>query len=271
MKPKKTLGQHFLTSQKAILDIVKAGELLKNDLVLEIGPGQGVLTEKLLESGVKVLAIEKDGDLVEFLKEKFLKEIKAGDLKILHQDILKTSIPEIFDPKQELKYKLIANIPYNITGSILQKFLSEKIKPDLMVLLIQKEVAERIIAKNGKESILSLAVKFYCDDNNPPKIISKVSAGSFFPKPKVDSAIIKIRLSQGLKHNKDKKQEELYFEIVKKAFAHKRKMMLGNLKALKGEIVWDKIFTESKIDKKIRAEDLKKKDFLKIVESVMKK
>ena len=263
MKPKKSLGQNFLTSGKAVFEIVKAGELSKSDVVLEIGPGKGALTEEILKSGAKVLAIEKDDELTIFLKEKFEKEIKSGQLEILNEDILERSVAEIFNSstsvaseKQNTKYKIIANIPYYITGAIIEKFLSEEVKPELMVLLMQKEVAERIVAKDKKESILSLAVKFYCDEKNPPKIVYRVSAGSFFPKPKVDSAVLKIVLNspnpskggektQNANANQSKKAvslewlseglrgsrvEQKYFEIIKKSFAHKRKMMLGNLK-----------------------------------------
>jgi len=282
MKPKKSLGQNFLTSGKAIFEIVKAGDLSKDDLVLEIGPGKGALTEEILKSGAKVLAIEKDDELAIFLKEKFEKETMSGQLKILNQDILNLEVKDIFKnfKIQNIQYKLIANIPYYITGAIIEKFLSENIKPELMVLLVQKEVAERIVTKDKKGSILSLAVKFYCDEKNPPKIVYRVSAGSFFPKPKVDSAVLKIillnsDLSQSLqrkkedKNLKEKEFEKKYFEIVKKSFAHKRKMMLGNLKDSMIDINWDKIFEELSLNKKVRAEDLQKTDFLKIVDRII--
>jgi len=290
MQPKKSLGQHFLTSQKAIMEIVTAGELKKEDVILEIGPGTGILTEKLLASGAQIIAIEKDGELVNLLKEKFAKEIKDKKLILLHKDILKFN-PETdfrFTEKlsnnkinkikinQILKYKIIANIPYYLTGLIFTKFLETKFKPDMMVLLVQKEIAERIVAKNKKESILSLVIKFYSREN--PKIIYKVSAGSFFPKPKVDSAVlqIKIRNTENSVDDVDNKNEKIkreiekkYLEIIKIAFAHKRKIMLSNLKTAFKNIDWEKIFTESNLNKKVRAEDLQKEDFLKITEAIL--
>jgi 16S rRNA (adenine1518-N6/adenine1519-N6)-dimethyltransferase len=262
MKPKKSLGQNFLTSGKAVYEIVNAGEIKKGETVLEIGPGKGALTVELLKSGGKIIAIEKDRELISFLEEKFKIEIKNKTLKLIEGDILDLDIGKII--KKNEKYKIIANIPYYITGAIIERFLSIKKTPELIVLLVQKEVAERIVAKNKKESILSLAVKFY----GTPKIIYKVSAGSFFPKPKVDSAVLKITLNQMSKEIKS--IEELYLNIVKKSFSHKRKMMLGNLKKEIKNIDWKEVFKRLNIKTTIRGEDLTEKDFVDIAVQVEK-
>lgn len=270
MRPKKSLGQNFLTSGKAVFEIIKAGDLKKGELVLEIGPGKGALTEKLLESGVKLIAIEKDIELIKILEEKFKENIENKSLVLINEDILNVDIDEHL--KRKLKkfglksYKLIANIPYYITGAIIEKFLSCDTKPEKLVLLIQKEVAERIVAKDKKESILSLAVKLY----GSPKIVYRVSAGSFFPKPKVDSAIISIEVD---KNNLDKSTQDLYFLIIKKAFAYKRKIMLNNLKkeipTLDGKTIdWENIFKINNLDQKIRAEDINKEKFLNLVKTI---
>ncbi|MEI6352988.1 MAG: 16S rRNA (adenine(1518)-N(6)/adenine(1519)-N(6))-dimethyltransferase RsmA [Candidatus Nomurabacteria bacterium] len=261
MKPKKSLGQNFLTNQKAVLEIINAGEIKKGENILEIGPGKGALTEKLLETGGKVLAIEKDRELIWFLNEKFAKEIEKGDLIVKEGDILEIDPKNLFKNQE---YKIIANIPYYITGAIIEKFLSTDTKPLKMVLLIQKEVAERMVARDKKESILSLATKFY----GIPKLVYRVSAGSFFPKPKVDSAVISININNT---KVDKKEEELYLNIVKKSFAHKRKMMLGNLKNEIKTVNWENIFEKLKINPKIRGEDLTKEDFLKITKEILNK
>lgn len=191
MKAKKSLGQNFLKSEIALKKIVEAGEIKSDlpaqagDVILEIGPGKGALTKKLLEKAGLVIAVEKDYELFGFLKMKFEKEIADKKLILINEDILE------FDcVRQDLtQYKIIANIPYNITGAILKKFLTEKNQPTLMVLMVQHEVAKRIMASDKKESLLSISVKAYGE----PKMIMKVPARYFSPAPKVDSAIILIK------------------------------------------------------------------------------
>ncbi|ETB64076.1 TPA: 16S rRNA (adenine(1518)-N(6)/adenine(1519)-N(6))-dimethyltransferase [Candidatus Nomurabacteria bacterium] len=295
-KAKKHLGQNFLKSKEAIKTICDAGKVEKEDIILEIGPGKGVLTEELLKRGAKILAIEKDNDLINFLIEKFESflpstpgmDIDTKRLNIINEDILDFDISKY--GLLDKKYKIIANIPYNITGAIIKKFLSEiKNKPILMAILVQKEVAERIVAKNrkinkqkteavqalpgqsrpcldsgGKESILSLSVKAYGD----PKYIMKVSKKYFSPAPKVDSAIILIdNISD--KNFKNNDEEKTFFDLVHAGFSHKRKLFIKNIENLdyqKEKI--KKMFEILEIDKKIRAEDIpfykwiEMKDFL---------
>jgi 16S rRNA (adenine1518-N6/adenine1519-N6)-dimethyltransferase len=268
MKAKKHLGQHFLTSQKALFDIVTAGDIHINDIVLEVGPGKGVLTERLLELAGKVIAIEKDSELIPLLKDKFANEVDSGKLEILQRDIL------AFDPTilKEYKkpYKLIANIPYYITGAIIEQFLSTTYQPERMVLLIQKEVADRIIARDqktgnlgGKQSVLSIAVGAY----GTPKIISKVPAGAFFPPPKVDSAIISIEnISRDFFKDID---EKLFFETLKHCFGQKRKQLLGSLKDFLGErIKAEQILQQADISKTARPETLSKEDWKRLTQSI---
>ena len=236
-KAKKSLGQNFLKSEMALKKIIEAGEIKPDDIILEIGPGQGVLTEKLLEKAGFVIAVEKDRELFKILEEKFAKEIREKKLILIKDDILKFNISE---PRN---YKIIANIPYNITGAILKKFLTEKNQPKSMVLMVQHEVAKRIMARDGKESILSISVKAYGE----PKMIMKVPARYFSPAPKVDSAIILInhisrklftpdlqtvqsRTLHTLHTLSAEKFEERFWEIVKAGFAHKRKKLSSNLK-----------------------------------------
>lgn len=221
-RAKKSFGQNFLKSTAAISKIIEAGEINSSDVILEIGPGKGVLTEKLLGAGGKVIAIEKDRELYEFLSEKFKEKIESGNLALENTDILKFNSEKIGKG-----YKIIANIPYNITGAILKKFLSAKNQPERMVLMVQQEVAERIMARNGKESILSVSVKAYGE----PKIITKVSKRYFSPMPRVDSAVIAIKNISRENFEKNKVNEEKFWEIVKKGFAHKRKKLGGNLKS----------------------------------------
>ena len=252
-KAKKSLGQNFLKSNIALKKIIEAGKISPDDIILEIGPGKGALTEKLLEKSNHVIAVEKDRNLFDFLKEKFAKEIKEEKLTLIEDDILKINVDNVLQ-----NYKIIANIPYNITGAILKKFLTEKNQPNMMVLMVQHEVAKRIIAQNKKESILSISVKAYGE----PKMIMKVPARYFSPAPKVDSAIIKINnISRKLFEENSQGQslqnfEEKFWEIIHAGFAHKRKKLSGNLKnILKNN------FKEIK-DK--RAEDLSLSDWIDI-------
>ncbi len=234
MKPKKSLGQNFLKSGPALKKIIEAGEMNKDDVVLEIGPGRGALTEKLLEHAGKVIAVEKDYALFEFLKVKFEKEIETGTLALACEDILDFKIKSLGGLAS--KYKIIANIPYNITGAILKKFLTAENQPTTMVLMVQHEVARRIVGKGSnpstslrvKESILSISVKAYGE----PRLIIKVPARYFSPSPKVDSAVIVIKNISRKFFKENLINEEKFWEIVRAGFAHKRKKLSNNLKAL---------------------------------------
>ena len=249
-KAKKSLGQNFLKSEPALNKMGEAGSVNNNDIVIEIGPGKGALTNKLLKLAKKVIAIEKDEELITILKERFTSEIESGKLELINDDIL-----NINPIKLELKdsgYKIIANIPYNITGAILKKFLTEENKPENMILLVQKEVAERIVARDSKESILSLSVKAY----GTPTYIMKVGKRFFSPSPKVDSAIIAIR-NINRTNFINKQEEDMFFNIVKSGFAHKRKVLRKNLVTITEKEKIDMVFNELKIDSKTRAEDIK--------------
>ncbi len=234
MKAKKSLGQNFLKSEIALRKIIEAGEIKSDDIILEIGPGRGALTEKLLEKAGQVIAVEKDRELFEFLQTKFEKEIASNTLILVCADILEFNTRTYnLDTRT---YKIIANIPYNITGAILKKFLTADRQPEMMVLMVQHEVARRIVARDKKESILSISVKAYGE----PKMIMKVNKRYFSPAPKVDSAIISIKnISRKLftspQPSPDKGEEgiineEKFWEIVKTGFAHKRKKLSRNLK-----------------------------------------
>jgi len=265
MQAKKSLGQNFLRSDKAIREIIGAGELVKNDVVLEIGPGEGVLTDKLLASGAKVIAIEKDDRLVIPLSSRFENQIKSGQFVLIHGDVLdfvykNEDFIEISKDLAKLlgkSYKLIANIPYYITGEIIERFHTVVNNPSLMVLLVQKEVAERITAKStkngesGKESILSVAVKMYGD----PKMVSIVPRGAFHPAPNVDSAVLCIK---NIKHFGTQMKEKEFFDLLHAAFAHKRKLMLSNIKIL-SDSTQKRIHTvldKNKTSYTVRAEDI---------------
>lgn len=227
MFKKKSLGQHFLHSEHYLGLIADAAQLKSGERVLEIGPGDGALTAALLARGAEVVAIEKDTRLIPVLEEKFTEEIREKKLSLIEGDVLEIGI-EMLELKNGA-YKLVANIPYYITGAIMEKFLSAGVQPSAMTLLVQKEVAERI-AREKKESILSLSVKAY----GAPHYIKTVPAGAFSPPPAVDSAILQI---DAVSHANFAtiEQEKRFFELVHAGFAHKRKLLARNLESVLGE------------------------------------
>ncbi len=258
-KAKKSLGQNFLKSASALREIIKAGEISPEDTILEIGPGLGTLTEKLLETGAKVIAVEKDRELFAFLQEKFAQAITGRTLVLVHEDILNLDASTYgLTPKA---YKIIANIPYNITGAILKKFLSGEHQPERMVLMVQNEVAKRIVGSprhggaSKKESILSISVKAY----GTPKIIMKVPARYFSPAPKVDSAVIAITNISRKILKENNIDEEKFFTILRAGFAHKRKKLSSNLKSLCQRDTLTSLALGNK-----RAEELNLKDWLEL-------
>ncbi len=262
MKAKKSLGQNWLKSETAIQEIIKTADLNERELVLEIGPGQGKLTGALLSVGATVIAVEKDDRLIEVLTEKFAAEIKVGRFILIHDDILNLDFSSFFSSlktnrrKLTASYCLVANIPYYLTGQIIRKFLSqEKIQPTKMVLMLQKEVAKRIVAGDGKESLLSLSVKAYGE----PKYIKTVPAGAFVPKPKVDSAILLIH---NISRNNFKAGEETrFFDLLRQGFSQKRKK-LGNRLDLS-----DQAWQVCHLDPNARAEDLRLEDWLCLIDA----
>ena len=241
-KPKKFLGQNFLINEKIADQIIEAADLMKTDTVLEIGPGTGILTERLVRVAHEVLAVEKDFDLVDKLRRR----MSQKNLKIVHQDAL------WFDLSLLPKYKVVANIPYNITSPLIRKFIENKPNPELMIIMVQFEVAERITAKPGDSSrgLLTLIVEFYAQ----AEILFEVSRKEFLPSPKVDSAVIKIVPKEKL----PKIEPKLFFKVVKAGFSSKRQQihnsLAGTLRLEKDQVV--KLLADTKIDPKMRAEDL---------------
>jgi 16S rRNA (adenine1518-N6/adenine1519-N6)-dimethyltransferase len=265
-KAKKSLGQNFLKSKKALEEMIRAGEISSTDTVLEIGPGEGALTEKLLQTGAKIIAIEKDDRLITPLNEKFNNEVRNKQFTLIHGDILEINLDSLH--LKNNSYKLIANIPYYITGLIFRKFLEGDIQPSKIVIMVQKEIADRIIARDEKESLLSLSVKVY---GKPIKIM-RVDKENFSPKPKVDSAILLIdNISKVFFTGIEEKD---FFEVIKAGFAHKRKILVANLKEVfeKKEENGGKnllqIFSTLQISEKSRSEDLKLEDWKKIIQNI---
>ncbi|MCK5509991.1 ribosomal RNA small subunit methyltransferase A [Candidatus Parcubacteria bacterium] len=216
IKPARSRGQNFLINEDVYDLIVDSAKIDKNNTVLEVGSGLGFLTEKLAGKAKKVIAVELDDKLAELLRAN-LKEKNISNIEVVNEDILDINfkIPN---------YKVVANLPYNITSVFLRKFLSCDNKPSSMVLMLQKEVAERIIAKPGKMSLLAVSVQFYAK----AEIIEYAPKTDFWPMPKVDSAIIKL-VGTGHCHVFVGEFEKKFFQLVKIGFSSKRKMLKNNL------------------------------------------
>jgi len=250
--PQKSLGQHFLFNLEILNKILREAQVSSKDYILEIGPGFGFLTIKLLQKAKKVLVVEIDPTLIEKLKEIF----SGLGLKIIQGDILKISNQKIF---QELvggrgEYKIVSNLPFNLASEIILKFLKEEPKPKEMVVMVQKEIAKRIVNLN-KENLLSLWIKFFAH----PQILFYISKAHFWPKPRVDAALIKV--SKILSSRKVKRRGldfNFFQKITQGGFQQKRRKLIStlrkNLRISNKDLL--EIFKNLKIHPQIRPENL---------------
>lgn len=246
---KKYLGQNFLIDKTVLDKIVETADLQKNDQAIEIGPGLGILTQELLQKTKHITTIELDPNFIPILKEN-LKEYK--NLTILNQDALQ------FSPQLK-NYKVIANIPYNITSPLINLFLRAENKPISMTILVQKEVAEKICTLEPDMTVLSLQVALF----GQAKLIKKVSANSFYPAPKVDSAILQINLYQSPNTNCIPTDKVLkILQVAKKAFNNRRKKLSNTLKEYKNSM------QKADIDSNRRPETLSVKEWLTLINSI---
>jgi len=257
--PKKKLGQNFLISRPVLEKIIETANIKENDIVLEIGPGIGTLTLALALRAQKIIAIEKDERLVGILKET-LKNFK--NIEIIQQDILKIDLLGL--GLKDRGYKVVANLPYYIASAIIKKFLEAKQKPEQMVLMVQKEVAQRICEKTPNMNMLAVFGQLYSN----LQIITKVSRNSFWPQPKVESAILKITPQ---KPEIKAQLLPLLTKIIKHGFAHPRKQIINNLskgmrsKAKKKEIKsW---LQENNISPSKRPQELSVPDWIALAQT----
>lgn len=220
---KKSLGQNFLINEGIVAKIVASAELTAEDTVLEVGPGTGNLTSALLATGARIIAVEKDHRVIEDLNAEF----SAAQIEIIEGDILE------FKPNDhglvEGEYKIVANLPYYITSHFIRTVFEEWPQPESLVLMVQKEVAKRIMAKSPEMNLLALSIQYYAK----PEIITYVSRGSFRPMPNVDSAV--IRLTPRTEYLLTAEKEELFFSILKSAFGGKRKQLINTLPPIIGK------------------------------------
>ncbi|MBK9051220.1 MAG: ribosomal RNA small subunit methyltransferase A [Chloroflexi bacterium] len=220
LEPKKSLGQNFLFDDQVLGRIVAAASLTTTDHVLEIGPGLGHLTEHLANAAAAVTAVELDQRYLPILHDRLG---HLPQVRLIHGDILEQNLALLF-PQQS--YKVVANVPYYITGAILRHLLSAQSKPSLMVMTVQKEVAQRLAAKPGDLSLMAVSVQFY----GQARLVSTIRAGAFWPRPEVDSAIVRLDLYP--EPLLPLAQEDAFFRVVKAGFSQKRKQLKNNLLAL---------------------------------------
>jgi len=264
--PLKYLGQSFLIDKTAVKEIIKAAQIKQGDIILEIGPGTGVLTKELAQKAKKVITVEKDARMIKILREE-LKDFK--NIEIIKGDILKA---QNYNLKLKTKgYKIVANLPFYLANPVIRKFLEMPNPPSVMILIVQKEVAQRICpacrqagAKPPRMSILAVSVQFYAQ----AKIISYISKKSFWPQPKVDSAIIKI-IPRQFRVPVSRQFREQFFKIVKAGFSHPRKQLINNLSTglnLNREQIKNWLL-KNKTNPSRRAETLKVDDWIKLTKS----
>ncbi len=271
--PLRRRGQNFLINPKVIGRIVDVAEINGDDVILEIGPGLGALTKPIADKCKKVIAVEIDRKLVEILKERLSNYI---NIEIIKGSILDgTSNLDL----RKKKYKVIANLPFNITGRVLRILLEQRNKPELIVIVVQKEVAQRIVAQPPHMSLLSLAIQFYSQVN----AVFSINKSNFWPQPRVDSTILKIR------PNKSKIKQEIedkFFQLINAGFSSKRKYLLNNL--VKSVIMtnhwnigtlehWNtkgkkefflNIFREIGLNEKVRAQELSLEQWIEIAYNI---
>ncbi len=250
-------GQNFLVSGNIAQKMARVAEVTSEDTVLEIGPGKGILTTALLKTGAKVIAVEKDFKLFNFLKQKFEPFILSNHLTLISADIRDLLTPQSAKSLALGKItKVVANIPYYLTGRLLRLLLdpeatSRKLRITSLTLMLQKEVAERLApAKSlalGKNSLLAVSVRVFAE----PKIAFYVKKGNFRPQPKVDSAVILLKKREKDFFKKHKISQGDFFDAVKAGFAHPRKLLKNNLKMSNTGCL-----TRCGVGEKVRAEDL---------------
>lgn len=259
IEAKKSLGQHFLNNSRVPALMADAGDVKEGGTVLEIGPGTGVLTRELLSRGARVLAIETDKRALEALRNTFFDEITAQKLILIEGDVRRIDLGAL--GLRPSAYKVVANIPYYISGFLFRTFLEHEVHPSTLVFLVQKEVAERI-ARDKKESLLSLSIKVF----GTPHYIKTIGKGNFTPSPKVDSAIVAVT-GIGKKNFTDLPQS-FFFMVLHEGFKSKRKQLIGNLTALLPRDELIPLFTSLHIPLTARGEDLTASTWLSLVHTL---
>lgn len=269
VKANKSLGQNFLINSKVVEQIIESSEITKEDLVIEIGPGLGTLTKELLEKSKKVICIELDKNMINILQDRFS---LYNNLEIINGDVLKIDLQALIKNERKTNniksVKLVANLPYYITTPIIMKLLEEQLDLKSITVMIQKEVADRLIAIPGQKNTgaITYTVYYYAI----PEKVAIVEKESFIPKPDVTSEVIKLNIRESSKL--EVKNKEVMFRIIKCAFMQKRKTLLNaltNTKVFNSKEEGISILEQVGLDINIRAEKLTIEDFAKITNKIL--
>lgn len=258
LRPQRSGGQNFLVNENILQEIISASQLKATDEVLEIGPGFGFLTEEIGKHVQKVIAVELDKRMAFFLKEKFK---NTNNIEIIQADIFDIKLEDYFE---DLRYKLISNLPYNITSLVLRNFLSLKPRPREMILTLQKEVAERITAQPGSMSVLAVICQFY----SQPSIIRKIDKENFWPRPEINSCLITF---QDIGKPKFELQEEPFIKLVKVGFSARRKKLTNNLKNGMGisPEISEKVLKSLGLNSTVRAQELSLENWVNLANNFL--
>ena len=269
IKANKDLGQNFLINNEVVENIINSSEVSKEDLIIEIGPGLGTLTKELLKKAGKVICIELDKKMIKILKERF---ISYSNLEIINDDVLKVNLKELINKYKGhdniKKVKIVANLPYYITTPIIMKLLEDKLDIESITVMIQKEVADRLIDIPGGKytGAITYTIFYYCESEK----IMEVPSDSFIPEPDVTSEVIKMKLRN--KPAVEIENPKVMFMIIKSAFMQRRKTLLNaltNTQVFASKQEGLKILKKLNLDENVRAENLSIQDYANIAKEIL--
>lgn len=264
----KSLGQNFLINEEVVENIVGASKICKEDLVIEIGPGLGTLTQSLLENAGKVVAIELDDRMLKILNDRFF---MYNNFQVINEDVLKVDLADLIKKEKSANNlknaKIVANLPYYITTPIIMKLLEEELDIESITVMIQKEVADRLIATPGdkQSGAITYSVYYYAESEK----IMLVENNSFIPEPEVQSEVIKLNIRKSPAINL--KDKDLFFKVIKASFMQRRKTLMNAL--VNGGIIKDKtqakeLFEKLGLDINVRGENLSMQDFANLCDEL---
>ena len=269
IKANKDLGQNVLINNEVVENIIKASDISKDDLIIEIGPGLGTLTKELIEKAGKVICIELDKKMIKILNERF---VNSKNIEIINEDVLSVDLNELIKLNKKNEninnVKIVANLPYYITTPIIMKLLEDKLDIDSITVMIQKEVADRLIEIPGGKNTgaITYTIFYYCESEK----VMEVQNNSFIPEPDVTSEVIKLKLRK--KTVVELENPKVMFMIIKSAFMQRRKTLLNaltNTQVFASKQEGLKILRKLNLDENVRAENLSIEDYAKIAKEIL--